>query len=580
VSKLLIFFVLLLLIGVNVGFFLNLKNLPDANYPFILVAINVDFLFLLITSAVIFRKLIKVYLGKSQHKLRRKLANILIFYIFIPLFFLNLFSAFLIFQTTREFLSGKIRELVREAEITYRQLQDYRVKSIYEKKEILKKLSDEEIKNLNFVENLIEKSCNYDVKETKDFYYVCLQNKQVVIKKSFPESLEHFGSVTLDLRSLTKARDIVTGIYAFLMVSVGLVTLLATVWLSMLFARYVSEPLEDLTEKALEIAKGNLNVEVKVEKRGDEIEKLSEAFHIMKENLKELYEKLKEEKEALQKLIDALPVAVLFKGKDGNLYTNKTFLKMFGEVQNLESFFKEVSSMKNVRTQLVKQSDGEIYIFEDITPIVLAERFKVWQESVKRIAHEIKNPLTPIKLNLGRILRQLEKEEVNREKLRDIVKAIYEEVERINNLINQFRSIGRERELKPEKLSLKELIEEVSRLYKNAGVKLSVSGDKEVLADKELLKEVFYNLINNSLEHGGREISIQINSEKLIYRDNGKGVSEEEAKHIFEPFFSKNPKGFGVGMSLVKKIMEQHGWDVKVYPSEGFRLEIDFKSRN
>jgi len=582
VNKLFLFIALLVLIGVNAGFFLNLKKLPDANYPFILIAINVDLLFLIIISAVIFRKLIKVYLGKAKHRLRRKLVNVLILYIFIPLFLLNVFSAFLIFQTTREFLSGRIRDLIREAELTYRELQDYRIKDLYEKREILKKLPEDKIRELPFVKGVFKEKCNYDVKETEKVYYLCLGDKYVLIgKDKFPESLERFGGIALDLRSLTKARDIVTGIYAFLMVSVGLLTLLATVWLAMLFARYVSEPLEELTEKALEIAKGNLNVDVKVEKRGDEIEQLSSAFLVMKENLKELYEKLKQEKEALQRLLDALPVGVLFRRADGNVYTNKTFTQMFGNVENIDDFLSEVKSLKNIRIQEVEQNEGRIYLFEDITPIVLAERFKVWQESVKRIAHEIKNPLTPIKLNLGRILRQLEKEEVDKEKLREIVKVIYEEVERVNSLINQFRSIGRERELKPEKISLKKLIEEISRLYKSAGISVKVWGDREVLADRELLKEVFYNLINNSLEHGGKKVFIEINSEKLLYRDNGKGISEEEAKHIFEPFFSKNPKGFGVGMSLVKKIIEQHGWDVRVYPSEeGFSLEIDFKSRN
>ncbi|AAC07011.1 sensor histidine kinase [Aquifex aeolicus] len=512
-NKLLLFLALIILIGVNIGFFLNLKKLPDANYPFILIAINVDLLFLLIISAVIFRKLIKVYLGKAKHRLRRKLVNVLIFYIFVPLFILNIFSAFLIFQTTREFLSGKIRDLIREAELTYRELQDYRIKDLYEKREILKNLPEEKIKELDFVKGVFKEACNYEIKETKEVYYLCLGDKYVLVEKDkFPESLERFGGIALDLRSLTKVRDIVTGIYAFLMVSVGLLTLLATVWLAMLFARYVSEPLEELTEKALEISKGNLNVDIKVEKRGDEIEELSSAFLVMKENLRELYEKLKQEKEALQRLLDALPVGVLFKKNNGNVYTNKTFNQMFGKVENLENFLKEVKSIKNLRIQEVDQNEGKIYIFEDITPIVLAERFKVWRESVKRIAHEIKNPLTPIKLNLGRILRQLEKEEIDKDKLREIVKAIYEEVERINNLINQFRSIGRERELKPERISLKDLIQEVSKLYKNAGISIKVHGDKVLLADRELLKEVFYNLINNSIEHGGKEILIEINT--------------------------------------------------------------------
>lgn len=581
-SKILFLLLLILLIGVNFAFFLNLRNLPDINYPFILIVINLDLLFLIIISAVIFRKLIKVYLGKSQHKLRRKIANVLILYIFIPLLALNILSAVLIFQSTKGFLSGKVRELSKQAEYIYRQLKEYTFKNLHEKKEILSKLSEEEIRGLSFVKEIKNEPCNYDVKEFKGSYLICLGNRYVILKKeiTFEQNLEKFGNIALDLRSLTKARDIIMGIYVFLIIALGFITLLATVWLSMLFARYISEPVEKLTENALEISKGNLNVPVEVEERGDEIEKLARAFKQMRDNLKALYNHLKEEKENLQKLLDALPVAVLFRKREGEVFVNRTFLNMFGQPGDINRFLEEVKEAKNIRTEKIERQEGEIYIFEDITPIVLAERFRVWQESVKRIAHEIKNPLTPMKLNLGRILKHLEKD-TNREKIRELVNVVMGEVDRINLLVNQFKNLSMERRINPEKFMISELIGEVVKIYQNGGIKIKLEGDREIIGDRNLLKEVFYNLINNSIEHGAKEIKIYVSNGKLIYKDNGRGISKEEAEHIFEPFFSKNPKGFGIGMSIVKKIIEEHGWEVKVYPSEeGFWLEIDFKSKN
>lgn len=582
-NKLLLLLIFLFLIGVNVAFLVNLKNLPDVNYPFILIVINIDIVFLIVVSAVIFRKLIKVYLGTSKNVLRRKIANVLILYLFFPILLLNVISVLLILKTTKEYMSGRIRELSRSAEYIYRELKDYELGNVYDKKELLSQLPDSKLLGLPFVKAVFYEDCNFDVIVKENEYRLCLKNKVIVLdkKEHFAETIEEFGRLALDLRSFVKAKDIITGVYIFFLVALSLLTLLGTVWLSMYLARFISEPIERLTEKALQISKGNLNVEIEEEKRGDEIEKLYRAFSRMRENLKKLYENLRREQENLKKLLDALPVAVLFLGKDGKNFRNRTFVRMFGNVENLEEFFKEVRKNKNIRIEKLNTEEGTIYIFEDVTPIVLAERFKVWEEAVKRIAHEIKNPLTPIKLNLERILRNLDRENVDRSKLSELIKVILKEVDRINLLITQFRNLSFDRKLEPKKINLSRLLEEVRRVYLNTGLDIKVEGDREVIGDEGILKEVFFNLINNSIENGATRVIIKIEGNKLIYRDNGKGLSPEEARHIFEPFFSKNPKGFGIGMSVVKKIVEEHGWEVKVIPSEeGFYLEIDFKSRN
>lgn len=582
-SKLLLPLVFLFLIGVNVAFLVNLKNLPDVNYPFILIVINIDIVFLIVVSAVIFRKLIKVYLGTSKNVLRRKIANVLILYLFFPILLLNVLSVLLILKTTKEYMSGRLRELSKNAEYIYKELQDYEFSNVYDKKALISELPENKLLSLPFVKAVFYEPCNFDVIVEENDYRVCLKNKIVVLDKRehVSHTIEEFGRLALDLRSFVKAKDIITGVYIFFIVALSLITLLATVWLSMYLARFISEPIEKLTEKAIQISKGNLDVEIEEERRGDEIEKLYRAFVQMKENLKQLYENLRREKENLKKLLDTLPVAVLFISKDGSSFRNRTFIRMFGEVDNLGNFLKEIRQNKNIRTEKLDTEEGTIYIFEDVTPIVLAERFKVWEEAVKRIAHEIKNPLTPIKLNLERILRNLQKESIDREKLKELIRVILKEVDRINHLIVQFRNISFDRKLEPKKINLSELLEEVRRVYLSTGVSIEVKGEKTVIGDEGILKEVFFNLINNSIENGARNIKVEITPEKLIYEDDGKGITTQEAKHIFEPFFSKNPKGFGIGMSVVKKIVEEHGWSVKVIPSEkGFYLEIDFRSKN
>ena len=582
-SKLLLPLPFLLLIGVNLAFLINLRNLPDINYPFILIVINIDIVFLIIISAVIFRKLIKVYLGTTKNVLRRKIANVLILYLFFPILLLNVISVLLILKTTKEYMSGRIRELSKNAEYIYVELKDYELGNIYDKKELIALLPESKLLTLPFVKAISYEPCDFDVIVSEKEYKICLKDKVVILEKRehLSNTIEEFGRLALDLRSFVKAKDIITGVYIFLLVALSLLTLLATVWLSMYLARFISEPIEKLTDKALQISKGNLDVDIEEERRGDEIEKLYRAFSEMKDNLKKLYENLEREKKNLKKLLDALPVAILFIGKDGNNLKNRTFIRMFGNIDNLGSFLRDIKNNKNIRMEKLNIEEGTVYIFEDITPIVLAERFKVWEEAVKRIAHEIKNPMTPIKLNLERILRNLLKDDMDKEKLSDLIKIILKELDRINLLITQFKSLSFERKLEPKKICLGKLLEDVKKVYINTGINIEIEGDKTVIGDESILKEVFFNLINNSLENKAKNIHIKITKDRLFYKDDGKGISPEEAEHIFEPFFSKNPKGFGIGMSVVKKIIEEHGWEVRVIPSnKGFYLEIDFKSKN
>jgi len=583
-SKLWLLLFVFVLLAVNAGFFLNLRNLPDANYPLILIAINLNLVFLIVVSAVVFRKLIKVYSGSSRHRLRRKITTVLVLYLLVPILLLNLLSAVLVLQSTKEYMSGRIRELSKQALFIHQELSRYEERNLREKKELLEKLSAEEIRSLPFVSYAVERKCDFDLLETEGSYLLCLGDKVVALKKEkdFKESLERFGVLASDLRSFVKAKDIITGVFVFMVVSVGLLAILATVWLSMFFARSISEPVERLTEKAMEISKGNLEVEVEEVKTGDEIEKLSKTFKEMKESLKRLYENLRREKESLKKLLDALPVAVLFRGREGSTFVNRTFLSMFGEQEDMEAFLKKVKEDKNFRLEKLEREEGELYIIEDIRPIVLAERFRVWQDSVRRIAHEIKNPLTPIiKINLERLLRNAERGKVSAEQVKELAQVVLKEVNRINLLVSQFRSLSSDRKVKPEELSLRELLEEIKKVYRHAGLKLEVKGDKRVLGDRNLLKEVFYNLLNNSLEHGAKKVEVSIEEGRLLYKDDGRGLTEEEREHLFEPFFSKNPRGFGIGMSVVKKVVEEHGWEVRVLPSErGFQLEVLFSPKN
>jgi two-component system nitrogen regulation sensor histidine kinase NtrY len=285
-----------------------------------------------------------------------------------------------------------------------------------------------------------------------------------------------------------------------------------------------------------------------------------------------MYLQLQHERDLLNKLFDSLPVGVAYVNKEGKVEkVNETFRRLYGEGEIEEDRLKDLE--KNyLRWQRIDTREGSIYILEDIQPIVLAERFKIWQQAVKRIAHEIKNPLTPIRLNLERIYRLVSKEEIDRQKVIEIIPIMLKEIERITKLINQFRHISSDRKLSKSSFYASRLLEELKGMYPE--IKIDISGDTELEADYSALKDVFYNLINNSIEWGADRIRVEIDSKRIVFTDNGEGVDEEELKNIFTPHFSKNPKGMGIGMATVKKIIQDHGWEVEVFSRKGEGLKV------
>ena len=579
------------LVAVNVAFIVNLRNLPYANYYVLLLAINIDLLALIIIMAVILRKLIKIYIGTRRNILRRKLANILFFSLFLPLLVLNVFSTVVVIQSTKTYLSSKTRALSSSAEQVYRSLYDYELARVQMFREVVTALLEggffEELNGLGDVESVVRvPACDYEVSEGEMGYTLCVTTDRgsyrVILRKDADliRNVSSFGKLALDVRAFVKTRDIITGVFVFFIVFIALLTALATVWLSMLVARHVSEPIERLSERAMKIAEGNLDVEVEEESTGDEIERLSKAFRKMKENLKEMYERLKRERDLLEKLLDALPLGILYVGKNG-LRTNRTFREMFGDSPDMEAVLKRASEDANLRIEHLRGSEGDLYLIEDISSIVLAERFKTWQDAVKRIAHEIKNPLTPIRLNLERLGRYAERGEIDTEKFRDLVSLILKEIERISDLINQFRHLTPSRSLRLERFRLSDLVKDLRKLYSSAGVEITLEGDRTVEGDLSLLKEMFYNLINNSIEWGATRITLRVDGDRLAYRDNGRGIREEDLQNVFIPYYTSNPKGMGIGMAIVKKIVEDHGWKISAFPSrEGAYFLIDFNPKS
>jgi nitrogen fixation/metabolism regulation signal transduction histidine kinase len=225
---------------------------------------------------------------------------------------------------------------------------------------------------------------------------------------------------------------------------------------------------------------------------------------------------------------------------------------------------------------------GHVLVFDDITHLLHAQRDAAWGEVARRLAHEIKNPLTPIQLAAERLRRRLQgrlsPEEA--ELLERSTHTIVQQVDSLKGMVNAFSEYARAPELKLGQVDLNELAAEVVELYRaqEKPVEIVVRPDPALpplQADRGRMRQVLNNLIANGLEAlegapGGRvTVSTQFNSGPggdtavIMVTDNGHGFDKEMLARVFEPYVTSKPRGTGLGLAIVKKIAEEHGGSIE-----------------
>ncbi|VAW41205.1 Nitrogen regulation protein NtrY [hydrothermal vent metagenome] len=229
-----------------------------------------------------------------------------------------------------------------------------------------------------------------------------------------------------------------------------------------------------------------------------------------------------------------------------------------------------------------QEEGGLVVVFDDQTIINQAQRDAAWSEVARRLAHEVKNPLTPIQLSAERLrLRFLNKlPEEDKDILDRATQTIVSQVENLKTLVNAFSDYAKAPELKREPGGLNQLIKEAIDLYfiSHAGINFQldlVSPEPTMYIDKVRFSQLMTNLIKNSQESAGsNEINICIktsiskiidNSLVIKFSDDGKGFNQKILKHLFEPYETTKVTGSGLGLAIVKKIVEEHGGNIKAY---------------
>ncbi len=226
------------------------------------------------------------------------------------------------------------------------------------------------------------------------------------------------------------------------------------------------------------------------------------------------------------------------------------------------------------------ESLGFVIVIDDMTELVRAHRAMAWREVARRIAHEIKNPLTPIQLSAQRLQRRYSKVLTgeNAEIFTESTGTIIKQVEELKHLVNEFSLFARLPSTQPVASNLHDLIKEVLPLYREAHsrIKFELKEDPNVPLvelDQEQMKRVFINLLDNAAASVEKEGSITIetmfNSKLQIIRveikDTGHGIPEHVKDRLFEPYYSTKVGGTGLGLTIVQRIIADHYGYIRVH---------------
>ncbi len=270
--------------------------------------------------------------------------------------------------------------------------------------------------------------------------------------------------------------------------------------------------------------------------------------------------------------------------------------------------FVEFGPERQLHTTLVARGavlpQGEwLLVFDDITEIVSAQRTQAWSEVARRLAHEIKNPLTPIQLSAERLEMKLADKLVGTDQalLHKSVKTIVDQVDALQRLVNEFRDFGRLPQARLQALDLNQLLQEMMPLYDNDNALVPVSWHLSadiplVSGDAAQLRQVVHNLIQNAQDASAQSAQPMVNvwteqaaaSQRVRLRivDNGSGFSESVLQRAFEPYVTTKAGGTGLGLAVVKKIADEHHARIEIKnrlegdETVGAQVSLSFRNAN
>ncbi len=441
------------------------------------------------------------------------------------------------------------------------------------------------------------------------------------VPHAIAESAQNVEAAFRDYQELSLAKSSLKTMYALTLTLALLISLLSAIALAFLLARRLSAPLSILSRGTEAVAAGDYSQREIFSSR-DELGVLTQQFSQMTHQLDEARaqtENSRAETEAarayLESVLGNLSAGVLAFAADGVLraandgarailhddlahaqgqplsgWQQHTELRdaivagSAGQTGAWQHQFEMHNGAGVPQTLLLRgarlppaSGGGYVVVFDDISQLIAAQRSAAWGEVARRLAHEIKNPLTPIQLSAERLAHKLGERlaDDDRAMLERATQTIVNQVEAMKNMVNDFRDYAR---LPPPQLTLLDLnalIEEVLGLYETSHARIETElaqGLPRVAGDATQLRQVIHNLVSNAQDALAEVATPRIrivthiegNSVFLSVVDNGSGFPRENLARVFEPYVTTKAKGTGLGLAIVKKIVDEHRGHIEI----------------
>ena len=460
-------------------------------------------------------------------------------------------------------------------------------------------------------------------------------SRAVVVAMPLPQGLsratERIRTGTADYWQLYKSRNRIRTMLSLMLLLITVFVLFTSVWLAVFLSKQITSPVEALANAMDEIAAGKYSYRVDTDASG-EMADLVHAFNDMAEDLdasRQLADTsqaqlttanqtLEERRRELETILETIPSGVLtLDGAGVVLQSNHAFAALIGrrdepcagerietllpaecaeEVaavirrgQRMGASSSEIDlsssgrvvhlAITAVRLELVQGRPGTVLVVEDTSELLRAQRQLAWKEVAQRVAHEIKNPLTPIALSAERIGRHLDRGQADPTGvIRKCSEVILGCVGTLRTLVDQFSALAQFPATQPRPSHVNEVVEQALALFagrlEGVSVELDLSDElPQVMADPDALRRALANLIDNAAEamQGSllRVLGIHTalcedgTSVEITVSDTGHGITDQIRERLFLPFYSTKHRGTGLGLAIAAKIVQEHGGTIR-----------------
>ena len=419
-----------------------------------------------------------------------------------------------------------------------------------------------------------------------------------------------------NFQQLQSQRSALKASQTMLFLAVTLAILFGTLWTSIYASRRITVPIKALAEATARLADGAVGHRVEVTAT-DEVGRLIDSFNDMSMQLATQRQQLTETNRLMVTVLESVATGIIaFTDELELLSINRAALQMLqldslaprtnlrdllsGELEPLDAALRELTSGR-ARTREVAlilrgelrylelsatrlgTGSGWVLAIEDSTQLVQAQKLAAWNEAARRIAHEIKNPLTPIQLSAERIARKFGAMDPA---IDEGCRIIITEVSQLSRMVDEFSRFARMPAVHLRHAQLAEILQQAAALYRevkpDVSVSVDVAEDIELLMDPEQIRRAVGNLLKNAVEATESGV-IRVTARRAPHRvvievaDPGRGVPDSDKEKLFLPYFSTKRRGTGLGLAIVHRIVRDHDGQISVHDNHprGTRFEIE-----